>query len=140
MSAIAFDLTVNLPAVISLGVLTGGGIAAWVTVRLQVAANKAALADQKADHAEDVADLKASIAAANALIKANAERIEDVRAKGAKELADYKLEAAQRYATSDLLKEVEERMIEAINRLGDRFDRYFDGVPVSKRRTPSRQG
>lgn len=122
MSEVAVDLTINVPALITLAVLAGGGVAAWVTVRMQVAANKAALAEMNKE-----------LAVTNERLETASRRIEEVRAKGAKELADFKLEVAQRYATGDLIKEVEERLIEAINRLGDRFDRYVDGQPARRR-------
>jgi len=64
-----------------------------------------------------------------------AERVEQVRAKGAQELADYKLTVAREYATAAAIKEVESKVVEAINRLGDRFDRYFDpSAPTAARR------
>lgn len=102
------DLTINIPTIISAAVLAAGGVAAWVTLRLKVTL------------------LESSNAKLGADLAAARDCIEDVRAKSAKELDAFKLEVAQRYATSDLMREIEERMIEAINRLGDRFDRYFD--------------
>lgn len=54
-------------------------------------------------------------------INANAQRgIEDVEhciAKGAADLSDYKLEVAQKYASHQHLKDTEERLVAAINKL-----------------------
>lgn len=41
-------------------------------------------------------------------------------------LAEYKLQVAEKYATNTAIKEVETRVVEAINRLGDRVENYFD--------------
>lgn len=75
-------------------------------------------------------------------IGATEKRVEEVRAKAAHELAEYKLTVAREYATSGAIKEVEERVVEAINRLGDRFDKYFDrgGQAVARRRGGSSHG
>jgi len=54
------------------------------------------------------------------------ERIEEVRAKGAHELSEFKLAVAEQYARNEAIKEVEERVVEAINRLADRLDRILD--------------
>lgn len=41
------------------------------------------------------------------------------------ELASFKLTVAEKYATNEAIKQVEERVVDAINRLGDRLDRMF---------------
>ncbi|MAY64016.1 MAG: hypothetical protein CML29_17575 [Rhizobiales bacterium] len=66
-------------------------------------------------------------------------RIEEVRAKGAKELDTYKLEVANRYATADAIREVEGRVVEAINRLGDRLDSLFAPKQSKPRSRPQRR-
>jgi basic membrane lipoprotein Med (substrate-binding protein (PBP1-ABC) superfamily) len=43
-----------------------------------------------------------------------------------KALADYKLQVAKEYATTSAIKEVEERVVQAIDRLGDRLDKFLD--------------
>lgn len=45
-------------------------------------------------------------------------QINDVR----KDLADYKETVAKEYVTQATMEKVEERILQAINRLGDRFD------------------
>jgi hypothetical protein len=42
-----------------------------------------------------------------------------------KSLADFKLEVAKEYATTSAIEQVEERVVAAINRLGDRLDKLF---------------
>ncbi len=59
-------------------------------------------------------------------LRAIERRVEEVRAKCANELAEFKLSVAREYATSEAIKEVEERVVEAINRLADRLDRILD--------------
>lgn len=49
-------------------------------------------------------------------------RISDVK----DDLHEFKLEAAKTYATAATIKEVEERVVSAITRLGDRLDRAFE--------------
>ena len=70
--------------------------------------------------------------------RALAARIEEVRAKGAKELDSYKLEVATRYVTADAIREVEGRVVDSINRLGDRLDSLF-APKQSKPRQPRPQ-
>lgn len=41
-------------------------------------------------------------------------------------LADFKLQVAKEYATTAAIKEVEDRIVQAIDRLGDRLDKFVD--------------
>lgn len=41
-------------------------------------------------------------------------------------LSDYKLQVAKEYATTTAIKEVEDRIVQAIDRLGDRLDKFVD--------------
>lgn len=43
-----------------------------------------------------------------------------------KELADYKIEVANRYVTSDAIRQWKDELTQAINRLGDRLDRLVE--------------
>lgn len=43
-----------------------------------------------------------------------------------KALSDYKLQVAKEYATTNAIKEVEDRIVQAIDRLGDRLDKFVD--------------
>ncbi len=54
------------------------------------------------------------------------ERVDEVRGRSAHELAEFKLQVAQQYATHDAIREVEERVVEAIDRLGDRVDKFLE--------------
>ncbi len=109
------DPTITLGNLITVAVLVAGVISAWFVLRGEVATTKVTITDLKESH-----DALAKSYAA--LLK----RVEEIRAKGAHELADYKLEVAREYATTQAIKEVEERLIGAINRLVERFDKYFD--------------
>ena len=42
------------------------------------------------------------------------------------ELAGFKLRVAEKYVSSDSLREIEDRLVAAIERLGERLDRVID--------------
>lgn len=120
-SAIRFDFTVNIAALIAFGTLAGTGIGAWVTTRWRLSAAEGA-----------IVDLKTKNAAIAATLDIAEKRTEEVRAKGAKELADFKLEVAKDYATNSAIAQIEERLITAIDRLGDRLDNHFSSRPLPR--------
>lgn len=123
------DLTISLGNIITIGVLAFGAVGGWFLLRGDVAATKASLTDMRAKH-DALAEAHAALG----------RRAEEIRARGAHELAEYKLLVAREYATGDAIKEVEERVVEAINRLGDRFDKYFDRQTASARRRGGSSG
>jgi len=41
-------------------------------------------------------------------------------------IAEFKLQVAREYATNNAIREVEQRVVDAINRLGDRFENFFE--------------
>lgn len=49
--------------------------------------------------------------------------------KNARDLAEYKADAERRFVTDETLNRVEERIVGAIERLGDRLDRVIDRKP-----------
>jgi hypothetical protein len=61
--------------------------------------------------------------------------LEDKVERQADELSDFRLEAAQRFVTVETMAKLEERVVDAINRLGDRLDRVLEGRAVPGRRT-----
>jgi hypothetical protein len=50
------------------------------------------------------------------------ERIDSV----VKELSDFKAHVAEKYVTGSVIEQLENRLIDAINRLGDRLDRFLE--------------
>ncbi len=50
-----------------------------------------------------------------------AKRVEDVRAKSAHELAEFKLEVAKEYATTNAIHSMEDRLIQEMHALRDIF-------------------
>ena len=44
------------------------------------------------------------------------------------DLSDFKVEVARQYVTTEALLQVEMRLVDAINRMGDRFDRVMDAL------------
>ncbi len=75
----------------------------------------------------------AATAGSYAVTKYRSERAEQAAAEARllalqaiNELNAFRLEAARRFVTDEMLVKVEERVVEAINRLGDRLDRLLD--------------
>jgi hypothetical protein len=101
--------TLNITTIIAVAGIAATGLAAWITTLNRVAAHDA------------------KIAAMDATQKGHGDRVEAIRAKSAQELADFKLEVAKNCATNTSIREVEERVVAAIERLGDRLDKMIDG-------------
>lgn len=70
-------------------------------------------------------------------IEALRQLVEKNRAEAAKNLDAFKLDAAKEYATTTMIEQVEERVVAAINRLGDRLDRVLDRPSPARRSTRS---
>jgi hypothetical protein len=75
-----------------------------------------------------------SVAAAWALTKRTAEAAKETADAANKkasdlerQLAEFKIEAAKRFATDETLAGVRSEVVEAINRLADRLDRVIEG-------------
>lgn len=118
------DPTITIGNIVMIVTMIVGAVGAWFLLRGDLTAAK-----------EDVVDLKARLDALTSAHAATLQRVEQVRAKSANELAQFQLKVASEYATHAAIKEVEGRVVEAINRLGDRFDKYFDrGAPSSRSR------
>lgn len=122
---IKVDLTINMAAILTVAAVIGGGLVAWGTVRSQVQANVTA-----------IDDLKADFAAREAEIKLVAERVESVRAKSAKELDAFRIEVARSIPTNEALAALEDRLLDAVNRLGDKFDRFVETQASGAHRIP----
>ena len=58
-----------------------------------------------------------------------AERANEKADEVAAELFKFKEQAAREFASVTTLEKVEERVVGAIDRLGDRLDRFFEGKP-----------
>jgi hypothetical protein len=56
--------------------------------------------------------------------------------KAAADLAEFKEKVARDYVTGTAIERLEERLVDAINRLGDRLDRAFDGRPATRTTRP----
>jgi biopolymer transport protein ExbB/TolQ len=114
---IAFDFTIGFGTIISILTIAATGLAAWVTTRNRVKT----LEDGEADR-------KVVLASMQATHKLLSDRVEDIRAKSAHELAEFKLLVARDYATNNAIREVEERVVAAIERLGDRLDKFVEAA------------
>lgn len=55
-------------------------------------------------------------------IEVRANEAKDTAAKAAKDLATYKLDAAEKYASIGYLKDVEERLLRLLERIDDRLE------------------
>lgn len=56
--------------------------------------------------------------------------------KAATDLANFKEKVARDYVTNTAIERLEEKLVEAINRLGDRLDRAFDGRQATRTTRP----
>lgn len=112
-----FDPTINIASLIMLVGFVCGAFSLWYNLRSQVQEN-----------AKNIKDIFETVALTNAKVSLAFERLDEARAKTAHELAEYKLQVAKEYATNSVIREVEERLVQAIERIGDRFDKYFDKV------------
>ena len=88
--------------------LTIGGYVVKITLRITAAENKADLAASRAD-----------VAGIN--VAANSMRVEAV----AKALSEHKESVAANYVSNRSLENLENRLVDAIGKLGDRLDRLF---------------
>lgn len=61
----------------------------------------------------------------------------DARAKVKDELAQFREEVARNYATTETLRQIEERMEAGFNRLGDRFDNVMAKLIDTRRSSRS---
>jgi hypothetical protein len=119
-----FDFTINIGTIVTLVIGFGAGVAAWVTALYRIGG-----------HDTKMTELTGALGIAQASHGNLAERVETIRAKSAQELADFKLEVAKNYATNAAIMQVEERIVVAIDRLGDRFDKIIiDHRPPTRER------
>ena len=59
----------------------------------------------------------------------SAKKAQDTADKALAELSAFKAHVAETYASNKTLEQMERRLMEALNRLGDRFDRLFHPSP-----------
>lgn len=126
MATLILDWTINISHVMTIAGAIAGGIVAWVTLRWRVAALEAANARfEKALEAQHNT-IAMSSAALQGSLKIIQDRIEDVRAKGAHELAEHKLDVAKHYAGYTALRDMEARLVKAIDELGERLEKLSE--------------
>lgn len=132
MKPLIIDWTINISHVMYLAALLAGGIIAWITLRLRVTALENGIPEQKRqiDAAHNAATM--SSVAVNGSLKILQERIEDIRAKSAHELAEFKLEVAKNYAGYAALRDMEARLVKAIDELGERLEKLSEDRPRSR--------
>lgn len=95
------DISVSLSAVIAFVSLFAGIAGTWAVIRYRTQSNE-----------ESLKLLRTDLAAAKA-------RIEEVRSKGAHDLAEFKLEVTRTFATTSALEGVERRVVTEIHSLRD---------------------
>ncbi len=110
-----FDFTVNFATIFAMLGFAIAGIAAWYNLRAQVQKN-----------ADRIDTQALQLTTANLKVGLALEKADEARAKTASEFSDYRLQVAREYATNNAVALIEERIVAAIERLGDRFDKYFD--------------
>ena len=110
-----FDLTLDFGNILALIIFLIGGVTVWYNTQAKVKENTKSIES----HERELESHRVTLAKA-------LDRAEEIRARTAHELAEYKLHVAKEYATIPLLAKVEERVVQAIDRLGDRLDKFFD--------------
>ena len=127
-----FDTTISVPTLIYLTLGVIAGIVLWVRTTAKVDAT-AKTVDENVKRIQQLAEVAA---AANANVKLAFDKAESVRSQNAYDLSEYKLSVAKEYATNAAMSIIEERIVAAIERLGDRFDKFFDQAraPQQQRR------
>lgn len=104
-----------LTAAFALAAIIGG----YFVVRYKVSAGERKITDLEAD------------------MKATRARVEEVRAKGANELAEFKLQVAKEYATQSLIAQIEERVISEIHSLREAVFDNMRARPTTRKRGDS---
>lgn len=126
------DWTINITHVLTVAFAIAGGIVAWVTLRWRVAALETATTrNEKAIEAGNNTTALAN-AAMQGSLKIIQDRIEDIRGKSAHELAEFKLEVAKNYAGYAALRDMEARLVKAIDELGERLEKLSEDRPRSR--------
>ena len=110
-----FDPTISVSSLLAILTLAITGVTVWYNTRAQVQKNTS-----------DMKDVRDILAVANAKVALALEKADEIRSRTAHELAEYKLQVAKEYATVNSIREVEERVVQAIERLGDRLDKFLD--------------
>lgn len=105
--------TISIGNLITLGVMIIGAITAFVTMKMTVKANNAA-----------IDGLSKTLTTLSTAHDATSKRVEEVRSKSAHELAEMRLDIAKNYATSAHLQGVESRIHESVKALESRFDEF----------------
>lgn len=96
-------------ALAALGVTVIGGAVAWI-MRFGKLENAAEVAKQALTKADMLSD----------------------------DLAEFKEKVAREYVTGAAIERVETRLVNAIDRLGDRLDRAFEARPAPRPRSPTK--
>lgn len=82
-----------------------------------------------------LADRLRALEADASAAKAKASAAADHAISLQKEISEFKVDAARRFVTDEMLTKVEERVIAAIDRLADRLDRAFEERAARSRTT-----
>ena len=123
--SMVFDPTLNLANAVMIVGMAIAGLTVWYNTRNQVQKNT--------ERIKEVSDM---LSVANAKVALALERADDIRTRSERELAEYKLTVAKEYATVHSIREVEERVVQAIERLGDRLDKFLDTSRAQPRSPP----
>ncbi|QQM29276.1 hypothetical protein JET14_13160 [Martelella lutilitoris] len=81
-------------------------------------------ADKSAENRADIEDIRIKKAEIRATIKELAAKDETERAKIREEMSDFREHVARNYASTEVMNRMESRIVDALNRLGDRLDTF----------------
>lgn len=114
-----FDWTINFSVIIAFALAAGGLVAGYAVWRYKVSA-----IEEDLEEFREATNIK--IVAIDAAVRLQHDRAEEIRAKCAKELADFRIEVAKDYAGHVALRDMEGRMMRALEGLGVRIDKLTE--------------
>lgn len=119
---ISYDFTINLTTLFTVAGGIASLITAWVVLRTAVTQLGKDLAVSNTANNVSFNNLNTQVGMLVASMRMTDERIEDVRAKAAHELAEFKVSAAKEYVTGAHMESLKRDIMDAIKSLSLRLD------------------
>ena len=115
-----FDFTLSIPSIVTLAVTVLGALGIWFGLRNTVS-----------NHTEQIKGQSTQIAALGTSHTLAHNRIDDVRKECIQDLAAFRVQAAQTYATHETVREVKEEVNDGMRQITTRLDRIIEtrGAP-----------
>jgi hypothetical protein len=121
-----FDTIIAIGALTTTWVITVVGWIVWAwRMSLKNAAEKASAEIRSKENATAIEKVEATIKAEIEEALKRCQQSEDQNQKLGMELSQFREHVAKSYASVEIMNRMEERIVDALNRLGDRFDAYM---------------